>query len=138
PAHNFQTGLFVSLKFKIVQHLLSAKKSDTASGDYPFLDGCASRMKSVFDAGFLFLHLRLSRSADVDNRYPASEFCKTFLQLFTIIVGGCFLNLTSDLVDPALDVLGRTVTFDDGSVLLIDRYAFGAAEIVQRDVFQLN
>src|SRR5206468_8606117 len=98
PAHNFQTGPFVSFKLEIVQGLLSANQSHATSGDYPFFNGCASRMKSVFDARFLFLHLGLSRSANIDNRNTACEFRETFLQFFTIIVRGCFLNLTADLV----------------------------------------
>jgi hypothetical protein len=44
--------------------------------------------KRVFDAGFLFLHLGLGRSADIDDGDATGEFGQAFLQFFAVVIRG--------------------------------------------------
>ena len=95
-------------------------------------------MEGVFDAGFLFLHLGFGRGADIDDGHAAGELGQAFLELLAVVVAGGFLDLAADLVHAALDVGVLAVAFDDRGVFLVDDDALGPAEIVERDVLELD
>ncbi len=60
------------------------------------------------------------------------------MQLFAIVVRCGFVDLGLDLLDASFDLLGIAVTFHDRGVVLVDRDAFGAAEIGQLHVLELD
>src|SRR5262249_9405667 len=55
-----------------------------------------------------------------------------------VVVGGRLLDLGADLLDPPFDVGLFAGAVDDGGVVLVDDDAFGAAEVVQGDVLELD
>ena len=95
-------------------------------------------MQGVFHAGLLLLHLGLGRGADIDDGDTAGELRETLLELLAIVVAGGFLDLAADLVHPALDVDLLAFAFDDRGVFLVDGDALGPAEVVERDVLELD
>src|SRR5256885_14945601 len=72
---------------EFLESLLGTDQGNTTARDHAFLDGCTGCMQSVFDAGLLFLHFDLGRSADLDHGNTAGELCNTLLQLFLVEIG---------------------------------------------------
>src|SRR5438128_12172065 len=103
-----------------------------------FFNRGASRMQRVFDTGLLLLHFGLGRRADVDDRDATGQLGQAFLQFLAIVVGGGFLDLTTDLIDPALDLGGFAEPFDDGGVFFVHHNALGAAEVVEFKALQFD
>src|SRR5439155_3001940 len=103
-----------------------------------FFNRGASRMQRVFDTGLLLLHFGLGRRADVDDPDTTGQLGQAFLQFLAIVVGGGFLDLTTDLIDPALDLGGFTEPFDDGGVFFVHHNALGAAEVVEFKALQFD
>jgi len=95
-------------------------QGDTAAGHNAFLDGSTGSVQRVFDASLLLFHLDLGRSAHFDHGNTAGQLGHAFLQFLAIVVGGGFLDLGADLVDPAFDVVVVARTIDDGGVFLGD------------------
>ena len=93
-------------------------------------------MQRIFHPGLLFLHLDLGGRADLDDRHTAGELRHPLLQLFAIVVGGGFLDLLVDLLDPALDLGCATGPVDDGGVFLADLDLLGFAEVLQARLLQ--
>jgi len=60
------------------------------------------------------------------------------LELFTVVIGGGFLDLAADLIDARLDVGRFASAFDDGGVFLAHDNALGAAEVVQTNGVELD
>ena len=56
----------------------------------------AAQAAAVLDTELHFLHLCLRSRTNVDYCNTAGELCKSFLKLFSVIVGGCNLNLTEE------------------------------------------
>jgi hypothetical protein len=50
-----------------IECFLRADECDAAAGDDAFLDCCTGCVQGVFNAGFLFLNLRLGGCTDVDD-----------------------------------------------------------------------
>src|ERR1700740_2903176 len=95
-------------------------------------------MQGLFHESLLLLHFGLRRGAYTDNGHAASELGQTLLQFFAIVVRSGFLDLTADLVNPTLDIFGRTFALNDCRVFLLDRDPLRPAEIFQREVFKLD
>src|SRR5258708_9596396 len=95
-------------------------------------------MRATLRASLLPLHLGLGRGADIDYSDTPGELGQTLLQLFAIIVPSGFLDLTPDLVNSALDIFGRTFALNYRRVFFVDGHALGSAQIIQRDVFELD
>jgi hypothetical protein len=68
-------------------------------------------VQRIFNASLLLFHLGLGSSPDVNDSDASRQLGETLLELFPIIVRGSLLDLTPDLIDAALDVLGRTFAF---------------------------
>jgi hypothetical protein len=79
-----------------------------------------------------------ARAADADHRDTAGEHGQTLLQLLTVVVRGCFLDLRLDLRHASFDVGLLAGAVDDGGVVLVDHHLLGAAEHLQRDVLELD
>ena len=130
--------LLLVAHLELVEGLLRADERDAAAGDDAFFDRRAGRVERVFDAGLLLLHLGLGGCADLDDRDAADELGEALLELLAVVVGGGVLDLGADLGDAALDLILLALAADDGGVVLVDRDAFGAAEIGDRDVLELE
>src|SRR6202043_2645024 len=114
------------------------KVGNASAGNDTLLDGRTGRMQGIFHARFLLLHFGLGRGADIDNGNTAGELGQTLLQFFAIVVRSGFLDLTTDLLNSALDIFGRTFALNDRRVFLVDRDPLCPAKIFQRDVFKLD
>src|SRR5476649_1466182 len=130
--------LFVACDFELVEDLLGADESHTAAGDDTFFHGRTGRVEGILDAGFLFLERGFGRGADIDDGNATGQLGQTFLELFLVVVGGGFLDLTADLGHAALDVGILAFAFDDRGVFLVDHDPLGAAEIFQAHVLELD
>ena len=60
------------------------------------------------------------------------------MQLLTVVVGRGLVDLGANLVDAPLDVALLAGAVDDGGVVLVDDHPFGTAQVVQRQVFELD
>src|SRR5262245_59523961 len=67
---------------ELVNALLTAKQCRTTAWNDAFFDGGLRRVQCVFNASFQFLHFKLGRSADSNNRDAAGKLSQTFLKLF--------------------------------------------------------
>ena len=115
-----------------------AQQGDAAAGQNAFFDGCAGGVQGVFDAGLLFLHFALGRGADVDLGHAAGQLRQALFELLAIVVAGGVVDLAADLVDAAFDVGALAAAFDDRRVVLVDDDLLGAAELIERDAFELD
>src|SRR5262249_52371868 len=103
------------------------EESDAAAGDNAFLDRGTGRVHGVFDPVLTLLHFGFRGAADADDRDATGELRQPLLQLLAIIVGGCFLDLRSDLGDATLDLLLLAGAGEDRRVLLADAHLLGPA-----------
>src|SRR5208282_5515799 len=130
--------LFILTGAQLVEGARGANQRDTATGNHTLFDRRPGRVQGVFYPGLLFFHFHFGRSADLDYRDAAHQLGKALLELFAIVVGGGFFDLGADLLDSALNVGFLAGSIDNCAVILIDHQAFGAAEIAQRDVLELD
>jgi hypothetical protein len=127
----------VDASFLVVVHTLcgdlrrGAEQSDTAAWDDTFLNGSARRVERVVDAVLLFLDFDFRRAANADDGNAASELGKAFLQLFAVIIGRGFFDLSLDLCNAAFDVGLGASAVDDRGVFLGDRNLLRTAEHVR-------
>src|SRR5262249_62334456 len=87
---------------------------------------------------FLLLHSSLGRGPAPNPPPAAAQLPQPLLQLLAVVVAGRLLDLGADLLDAALDVGLLAGPIDDGGVVLVDNDALGAAEVVERDVLELD
>ena len=95
-------------------------------------------MQRVFDARLFFFHFDFSSRANFDDGDAAGELSQTFLQFLAVVVRSGFFDLRTDLRDTPFDSRFLAGAFDDRGIVLVDDHAFGAAEIFERYVFQLD
>src|SRR5262245_19874956 len=138
-AHDVDSGLDVLLLLlDLLQSGDGAHQGDAAAGDDPLLDGRLGGVHGILDAGFLFLHLGLGGRADLDDGDAADELREPFLELLAIVVGGRLLDLSADLLHPALDVGALALALDDGGVVLVGDDLLRLAEVLELHVLQLD
>src|SRR5262249_6553428 len=116
----------------------AAQVGDAAARNDALFDGRARGLQRVLDASLPLLHLGLGRRADVDHRDTAGQLGEALLELLAIVVGGRVLDLLLDLRDASLDVGLLADALDDRGVLLVDRDALGAAEVLETHVLELH
>ena len=95
-------------------------------------------MQRILNPGLLFLQLGLTSGPDVDLRDAAGQLGEALLELFAVVVRVGGVDLLSDLTDPGLDVLGRPRAFDDGAGVGADFDLLGLAELLDRELVQLD
>ena len=83
------------------------EQGGAATGDHTLLDRRTSGRDGVLDAVLLLLELDLGGRADLDDGDAAGQLGEALLELLAVPVRVGVLDLGLDLVDPALDVLGR-------------------------------
>ena len=128
----------IALQLESVEGTDAAHVGDAAARYDTFLDRGASRLKGVLDAGLLFFHLRFGGGADIDDGDAAGQFGEPLLQFFTVVIGGCLVDLGANLLNPAFDVSLLARAFDNGRVVFVDGNAFGLAEVVEGRVLDLQ
>jgi hypothetical protein len=74
----------------------------------------------------------------MDNCNSAYELSKTLLELLTIVVRGCVLDLLTDLRNASLDISICSLTIDDGCVVLINNDALSLTKVCKRNVLKLK
>src|SRR5690606_3912466 len=111
--------------------LQSAYQSDTTARYHSFFNGCTGGVQGVFDASLLLFHLDFGASTDLDHGNTASQLGQALLQLLTVVVGGGFLDLGTDLLDASLDVGVGASAVDDGGVFLGQDDALGVTQVLQ-------
>ena len=92
-----------SCKLKLLERRNAAKQRHAAAGDDAFLDRGARGVHGVLDASLLLLQLGLGRRAHFDHRHAAHQLGQALLQLFPVVVGGGFFDLSAELLDAAFD-----------------------------------
>src|SRR5699024_5586009 len=139
PTQDANAGfLVIVLALDVADRFERAQQRDPAAGDDAFFDGGTRGVQRVFDAGLLFLHLDFGGSTDLDQGHAAGQLGDPLLQLFLVVVGGGFLDLGADLLDPGFDVVVGTGAVDDGGVFLGQLDLLGLAEVFQGDLFQAH
>src|SRR5205823_442700 len=108
---------------ELLESLLSANERDAAARHDALFHGRAGRVKGVFDAGLLLLHLGLRRRADLHDRDAADELREALLELLAIVVGGRVVDLGPDLGDAGLDLVLLAFAADERRVVFVDRDA---------------
>src|SRR5690606_28344178 len=103
---------------KLIEHALCTDKRDAAAGDDSLFHGRTGRVKGVFDAGLLLLHLDLRGRADAHHGDTTDELREALLELLTVVVAGRVFDLAADGLDAALDVRLLARTVDDRGVVL--------------------
>ena len=112
------------------------KKRNAAARNDTFLHRSARRVQRVFDTQFLFFHFHFRRRAHVDDRYAAREFCKSFLQFFSVIIGRRFRDLRFDGLLSRFDCRGIARTVNNGRVVFIDLDRARSAQHIGGYVFE--
>ena len=95
-------------------------------------------MQGVLDAGLGLLHLGLGAAADRDHRHAAGELGQPLLELLAVVVAVAGFDLPLELLDAGLDVGRLAGAFDDRRVVLVDRDLLRPAELLQREVLELQ
>ena len=104
-AHDGHAELLVALELQLLQRDRSAQQRNATARHDAFLDGCASGMQGVFDAGLFLFHLGFGGGTDFDDRHAAGQLRQALLQFLAVVVRGSLFDLGAELLDPALDVL---------------------------------
>jgi hypothetical protein len=78
------------------------------------------------------------RNAPLGTTVGFQHGLQALLQLLAVVIGRGLFDLRADLLHTALDGTLRTVTFDDGRVVLVDRDLLGLAQVLKRDVLELD
>src|SRR5579871_1990552 len=137
-AHDVAADLLIAFQLQRVDGVAAAHQSHAASGHDAFLDGRASGVHRVLNAGLLLLHLGLGGRADLDDGHAADQLRQPLLQLLAIVVAGGLVDLAADFLHPAFNVRRLALAFDDGRVVLVDGDLLGLAEVLHLDVLQLD
>src|SRR5438876_2990752 len=94
-------------------------------------------MASSTRAFFSFIST-YGRRADADHGHAADPLGEALLQLLAVVIRGRFLDLGPELLDAALDVGLLAGAVDQRRVVLVDHDPLAAAELLQRDVLELQ
>src|SRR3954447_5150103 len=132
-------GLVTVERARERQHLLlGTEQRHATAGHDALFHGSLGGLHCVLDAVLLLLELHLGRGADLDDRDTAGQLGETLLELLTVVVGVGVLDLRTDLLDPAVDLLLRATTLDDGRLVLGHDDLASATHELQPDVLELE
>jgi hypothetical protein len=88
---------------EVADRLDGANQRDTTTRNDAFLDGSASRVQRVFNAGLLLFHFDLGGSAYLDHGHTTGQLGDALLQLLTVVVRAGVLDLHADFLDARFD-----------------------------------
>ena len=117
---------------------MAAEQGDAAAGNDALGDRRPGGVQGVLDAALLLLHVGLGGRADADDGHAAGQLGQPFAELLLVVLALGLLHLGADLLDPLLDVGFLAGAVDDRRVFLLDAHRLGLAELVERDVLQLE
>ena len=122
----------------LLDRLAAAEQGHAAAGQNAFFDRRTRGVQGVFDAGLLLLHVGFGAGADRDDRHAAGQLGQPLLELLLVVLAFGGVDLVANLLDAGLD-LGRLAgALDDRGVVLVDRDLLGAAQVLERQVFELQ
>ncbi len=138
--HDLDADLLVALGLiaGLLDRLGAAEQGHAAAGQNAFFDRGTGGVQGVFDAGLLLLHVGFGPRADGDDRHAAGELGQPLLELLLVVLALGGLDLIPDLLDPGLDVRLLAGALDDRGVVLVDRDLLGAAQVLEREVLELD
>src|SRR6056297_167926 len=137
--HDFNTaGLVRVFTRQAVQRLGTLDQGHATTNNDAFLNGGTGCVQRVIDTVFTLFHFDFGHAANADDSHTASQFGNAFLQLFTVVVAGGFLDLGADLADARLDLGLFASAFNDGGFILGDRHFLGRSQHVHGHRFQLH
>src|SRR6266545_2296905 len=134
-----RAGRLVADQVELVEGgLAGLHQRDATTRDDALLDGRLGVAYGVLDAVLALLELHLGGGADLDHRDAAGQLGQPLLQLLAVVVGVALLDLGTDLVHPARDLVGVSGTVDDRGLVLGDHDLAGLAEQGQVGVLELE
>ena len=93
---------------------------NATTGDDAFFNGCLCITNCVFDPVLAFLEFNFSGCANLDHCNAARKFRQTLLQLLAVVVAVALVDLSANLVDATLNLVGVPATFNNGGLVLGD------------------
>ena len=132
------TDALVAIELQAVQRFGCANERHAAARDDPLFDGRFRRVHGILDACLLFLHLGLGGCADLDHRDAADELRQALLELLAVVIAVGDLDLVAELIDAILDLRLLPAPLDDRRLVLVDGDLLGAAEVLHREVLELQ
>src|SRR5690606_13602224 len=137
-AHGVGAGRLVTLELQLLEDLGGLQQGHATTGDDALLDGRLGVAAGVLDAVLALLELDIGGGTALDDGHAAGQLRQTLLELLAVVVRVAVLDLGADLVDAALDLVGRAGTVDDGGLVLGDDDLARLAQQVERGVLQLE
>src|SRR5690554_280361 len=129
-------GLVMVVTFQAFNLAQCTDQGNTTARYHAFFNGSAGCVQSIVNAGFLLFHFHFGGSTHLDHGHTACQLGNTLLQLFTIIIGRGFFDLSTDLLYACFDVGFRTGTINNHGVFLGDVDALGSTQLFQSHGFQ--
>jgi hypothetical protein len=103
--HEFDARILVSVvALDLTSVLTCAQQGDATAGHNAFFNRSAGGVQRIFNAGFFLFHFDFGGSANLDQCNTAGQLGNALLQLFTVVVAGCFFDLNANLLDACFDV----------------------------------
>ena len=94
--------------------------------------------QGVLHTKFCLLHLGLCRCADADHCNTACQFGKSFLQLLSIKVRCCLLDLSADLGYTSIDLCLISLAVYDNGIFFLNFYGFCTSELIHGGIFEIK
>src|SRR5262249_9167481 len=113
-------------------------ESDAAAGDDALGHRGPRRVQRILNAALGLLHLGLGGRADADDGHAAGQLRQPLAELLLVVFALGLGHLGANLLDAPLNVGLLAGAADDRGALLLDAHRLGLAELVQRDVFELD
>ena len=95
-------------------------------------------MQSILYPGLLFFHFYFSSCTNFDDGNTADKRSKSFLQFFSVVVGGGLFDLVANLFYSALNIRGLTFSIDDDGIFLVNSDPLSVAHVFDVNIFQLH
>src|SRR6185437_13672901 len=138
-AHDQRTGRLVARQVQLVEGGAGGlQQRDAAAGHDTLLDRGPRVAHRVLDAVLALLELDLGRRAGLDDGHAAGQLGQPLLQLLAVVVGVGVVDLGTDLVDPARDLVRVTGAVDDRGLVLGHDDRASPAEHAEVDALQLE
>ncbi len=116
----------------------ATQQGHAAAGQNAFFHGRTRGVQGVFDAGLLLLHVGFAGGADRNDGHAAGQLRQPLLELFLVVFALGVVDLIANLLDAVLDVRRLAGALDDRGRFLVDRDLLGAAQVLQRQVLELQ
>ena len=123
---------------QLVQSLARIKQSNTAAGDNAFFNRSTGCIQGIIDTVFFLFNFNFGSAADFQNSNTAGNFSQSFLQLFTVIIGGRFFNLFTNLSRAGSNQILLAVTVNDSRVIFGNFDSFRRTQHIQSNIFNLH